>query len=83
MPAGILRLLAARPEGGAIHAAQNDQQRAPPDWRMQFSQHGIGRMRPFRQPAGENQDAVHRKQHANKKPNRNDVMFFAHKITRK
>ena len=77
------RLLAARPERGAIHAAQNDQQCAPPDWRMQFSQHGIGRMRPFCQPAGKNQDAVYREQHANKKPNRNDVMFFAHKITRK
>src|SRR5712671_2342856 len=35
-------------------------------------------MRPFRQSAGQNQKAVYQQENADKEPNLNDVMFFAH-----
>src|SRR5437899_318605 len=71
--------LGFRRELDAIDQPQDEQQGSPPYRSMQISQvHRLGRMRPFRQPAGKNQKPVHQQEYSHKEPNRNDVMFFAH-----
>ena len=71
--------LAFRRELDAIDQPQDEQQGSPPYRSMQIGQvHRLGRIRPFRQPAGKNQESIHQQEYSHKEPNRNDVMFFAH-----
>jgi hypothetical protein len=66
-----------------VRATERDQQRPPPHWRMKFGQDSIWRVRPLAYSAQKDHHTVNQKQQANEKPNWNDVVFLAHKLTRK